>query len=109
MKRAEKSGMSEEFEAMEQELDRRRKAKEREQERERKGILKNAHLLTGYSKDEREHNCQNKYKIKIRKGRSQEQGEYDKLKDLIRKREVWKNRMLIGFGEASGISVMLPS
>ena len=108
MKRAEKSGMSEEFEAMEQELDRRRKAKEREQERVRKGIVKNAHL-TGYSKDEREHNCQNKYKIKMRKGRSQEQGEYDKLKDLIRKREVWKNRMLIGFGEASGISVMLPS
>ena len=55
--------MSEEFEAMERELDRRRKAKEREQERERKGIVKNAHL-TGYSKNEREHNCQ--YKIKIR-------------------------------------------
>ena len=89
IKRAEKNGMSEEFEAMERELDRRRKAKEREQERERTGIVKNAHL-TGYSKNERERNCQ--YKIKMRKGRSQEQVEYDKLKDLIRKREVRKNR-----------------
>ena len=51
--------------------------------------MKNAHL-TGYLKNERERNCQ--YKIKMRKGRSQEQVEYDKIKDLIRKREVRKSR-----------------
>ena len=84
-KRAEKFDMSDEVEAMERELDRRRKADERTREREQKGLVKNAHL-TGYLKNERERNCQ--YKIKMRKGRSQEQVEYDKIKDLIRKREV---------------------
>ena len=51
--------------------------------------MKNAHL-TGYLKNERERNCQ--YKMKMRKGRSKEQVEYDKIKDLIRKREVCKSR-----------------
>ena len=88
-KRAEKFDMSDEVEAMERELDRRRKADERTREREQKGLVKNAHL-TGYLKNERERNCQ--YKIKMRKGRSQEQVEYDKIKDLIRKREVCKSR-----------------
>ena len=80
---------SDEVEAMDRELDRRRKAEVRTQERERNGLVKNAHL-TGYLKNERERNCQSK--IKMRKGRSQEQVEYDKIKDLIRKREVCKNR-----------------
>ena len=88
-KRAEKFDMSDEVEAMERELDRRRKADERAREREQKGLVKNAHL-TGYLKNERERNCQ--YKIKMRKGRSQEQVEYDKIKDLIRKREVCISR-----------------
>ena len=81
--------MSENEKTKKRERGKQRKALARAKERERVGREKNAHL-TGYMWEEKEKNRQ--YKIRIRKARTLEEVKYDNIKDLIRKREVRKNR-----------------